>query len=266
MVLPLLKLVSACGLLTLAATTAFAQSSPCPQATKAFGIPGAAASLAGCPFSAVIETESTQSLADGTRIQKKFKALVYRDSAGRIRFETYAPTNPGTDFPATSNMVQIFDPVAGFWYVFIPQTAVGSRHRLNEPATSPGVPQRSSASDSASTQSQEPEPVVENLGSKLLEGLLVNGRRITRTIPVRAEGNDRVLTVVVETWESLDMGITLLQQNSDPRSGNAIKRMTNLKRTEPDAAVHHGGAAQDSEPDFVHSCDALHEGPTDVLE
>jgi hypothetical protein len=60
---------------------------------------------------------------------------------------------------------------------------------------------------------------------------------MTQTIPVGAEGNDRALTVVVETWESRDMGIILLQKNSDPRSGNSIKRMTNLKRTEPDAAL-----------------------------
>src|ERR1700740_3326861 len=104
-------------------------------------------------------------------------------------------------------------------------------------ATSPAFPQRSSAPDSASTPNPVPEAVIENLGSKLLEGLWVNGRRITRTVPAGAEGNERVLTVVVETWESLDMGITLLQQNSDPRSGNAIKRMTNLKRTEPSAAL-----------------------------
>ena len=101
MALPLLKLVSVCELLALAATTAFAQSSPCPQATKSYGIPGAAASLTGCPFSAVIETETTQSLADSTHIQKKFKGVVYRDSAGRIRFEKYAPTNPGTDVTVT---------------------------------------------------------------------------------------------------------------------------------------------------------------------
>jgi hypothetical protein len=237
MELPLLKLVSACGLLTLAATTAFAQSSPCPQATKSYGIPGAAASLAGCPFSAVIETESTQSLADGTQIRKKFKGLVYRDSAGRIRYETFAPTNPDADFPAAPNMVHIFDPVAGFSYVLFPETAVGLRHRLNESAKSPAVPQRSAALVSASTQSQEPEPVIEKLGSKLLEGLSVCGSRMTQTIPVAAEGNDRALTVVVETWESRDMGIILLQKNSDPRSGNSIKRMTNLKRTEPDAAL-----------------------------
>jgi hypothetical protein len=69
-----------------------------------------------------------------------------------------------------------------------------------------------------------------------LEGLLVKGQRITRTIPVGAEGNDRVLTVVVEAWES-DLGITLLQKNSDPRSGDSIKRMTNLNRTESAASL-----------------------------
>jgi len=176
MVLPILKLASACGLL--AATAAFPQSLRCPQATKSYGIPGAAASLVGCPFSAVVETESTQSLANGSQIRKKFKGLVYRDSAGRIRYEKYAPTNPDTDFPSVPNMVQIFDPVAGFSYVFFPETAVASRHRLSEPPTSPGVPQRSaeSASVSASTQTQEQAPVVENLGSKLLEGLWVDGR------------------------------------------------------------------------------------------
>ena len=70
-----------------------------------------------------------------------------------------------------------------------------------------------------------------------MEGLLVTGRRITQTIPVGAEGNDRVLMVVREIWESYDLGITLLRKSFDPRSGDSIKRMTNLKQTEPDAAL-----------------------------
>ncbi|MGB7434989.1 MAG: hypothetical protein WBR26_25770 [Candidatus Acidiferrum sp.] len=230
MVPPLLKLVSACGLLTLAATTAFAQSSPCTQASKYGLLASAPASLAGCPLSAVIQTETTQSLADGTRIQKKFKNLVYRDSAGRIRYEFYAPTNPDKDFPAASNMIYIFDPVAGFSYLLWPETARGSRHRIGEPPPS-------SAAPSATAQHEESEATVENLGTMWLEGLLVKGRRITHTIPEGAEGNDRALTVVVEAWESSEMGITLLQKNSDPRSGNSTKRMTNLKRTEPDSAL-----------------------------
>jgi hypothetical protein len=214
----------------------------CPQTGKGYGIPGAAASLAACPFSAVIEIESTQTLADGTHVQKKFKGLVYRDSAGRIRYETYAPTDSDKDFPEAPNMIQIFDPLAGFSYIFFPQTAFASRHRLNDPARSSGVntqTQHSSAPVSTSTQSQDggKEPVEESLGPKLMEGLLVTGRRITQTIPVGAEGNDRVLMVVREIWESYDLGITLLRKSFDPRSGDSIKRMTNLKQTEPDAAL-----------------------------
>jgi hypothetical protein len=83
----------------------------------------------------------------------------------------------------------------------------------------------------------EPEPVVEALGSQQLEGLLVIGRRITRTIPVGVEGNDHVLTTVTETWASSVMGITLLKKSSDPRSGDMVRRMTNLRQTEPNAAL-----------------------------
>jgi hypothetical protein len=151
MVLPLLKLVSACGLLTLAATTAFAQSSPCTQASK-YGLASAPASLAGCPLSAVIETETTQSLADGSHIQTKFKGVVYRDSAGRIRYETYAPASPNTDFPAAPNMIWILDPAAGYQYLLWPETAVASRHRLGESATNSRAPQSSSAAASAAEQ------------------------------------------------------------------------------------------------------------------
>ena len=156
------------------------------------------------------------------------------------RLHSDAPTDPDKDFPEAPNMIHIYDPVAGFWYILKPQTAVASRNRLNDPATGPKVdtqPQHSSAPVSASTQAPDPEPVVERVRSQLLEGLLVTGRRITRTIPVGAEGNDRVLTVVTETWDSSAMGITLLQKSSDQRSGDVIKRMTNLRQKEPDAAL-----------------------------
>jgi hypothetical protein len=238
----LLDAMLLCGLLSLAGNTAIAQTqhNACPKTGKSYGIPGAAAALAGCPFSAAIERESTQTLGDGTRIEMKFKAAVYRDSLGRVRYETYAPTSPDNDFPEAPNMIHIFDPVAGFSYILMPQTAVVSRHRLNDPATGPKTetqPKHSSAQVSTSTQMPEPEPIVEQLGSQVLEGLLVTGRRITRTIPAGKEGNDRVLIIVTESWESSVMGITLLQKNSDPRSGEVVRRMMNLKQVEPDAAL-----------------------------
>jgi hypothetical protein len=55
---------------------------------------------------------------------------------------------------------------------------------------------------------------------------------MTKTIPVGAEGNDRALKTVVETWTSPEMGITLLKRRFDPRSGTEEARMSNLQRTE----------------------------------
>jgi hypothetical protein len=70
-----------------------------------------------------------------------------------------------------------------------------------------------------------------------MEGLSVTGRKITTTILAGAEGNDRVLTLVTEIWESSVMGVTLLKMSSDPRTGDLVRRMTNLRETEPDAVL-----------------------------
>ena len=62
----------------------------------------------GAPYSAVEVNESTQMLADGTRIHNENQTQVYRDSEGRMRRET--PTD-----------VTIWDPVANASYVLNPK-------------------------------------------------------------------------------------------------------------------------------------------------
>jgi len=240
MVLPLLKLVSACGLLTLATTTAFGQSQS--SACVSSGKPGLiqVASLVGCPFSAVIENETFQTLADGTHVHKKFKAMIYRDSSGRTRYESYSPTDEESH--ESPNLVFIVDPVAGYRYYLMPESATATRTLLNEASANPSTknqPQHSPANESASEQAQNsrPAPVNERLGTQQMQGLVVTGRRQTYTIPIGAEGNDRPLVVVSEIWYSSAMGITLLDKRSDPRSGEIEKRVTNLKQTEPDPAL-----------------------------
>ena len=63
----------------------------------------------GLPYSADEITESTQVLADGTRIHRETKVTVYRDSEGRTRRET-------------PDSITISDPVAGSSYVINPKT------------------------------------------------------------------------------------------------------------------------------------------------
>src|SRR5262245_44713567 len=71
----------------------------------------------GAPYSATVTTESTQTLADGTKINRQSTGAVYRDSEGRTRNEeTFNGVGP---FAANGNpkqMVFVNDPVAGVNY------------------------------------------------------------------------------------------------------------------------------------------------------
>src|ERR1700751_994585 len=132
----LLNMMLLCGLVSLVDYTAMAQTqvSACPPVEKPTLRVSQVGALTGCPFSAVIQNIHSQTLADGTHVQTKSKTVVYRDSLGRIRVESYAPTD------TVPSVIQISDPAAGFSYMLLPQkSAIAYRHTLNEPAPGPKV-------------------------------------------------------------------------------------------------------------------------------
>ncbi len=80
-----------------------------------------------------------------------------------------------------------------------------------------------------------PEPgtaKVEDLGTKMLEGVQVKGTRATTTIPAGQIGNDRDIEVVDERWYSPELQLTILTTHSDPRSGQTTYKLTNIQRLE----------------------------------
>src|ERR1051326_3702802 len=68
----------------------------------------------GAPYSGEEVNETNQVLADGTRIHRETRAMVYRDSEGRTRRET--PEN-----------IIINDPVANATYILNPKTMTGQK-------------------------------------------------------------------------------------------------------------------------------------------
>ncbi|MCH8618669.1 hypothetical protein [Undibacterium sp. TS12] len=64
-------------------------------------------------YSAEIITEKTQTLADGNQISNKMSSLVYRDNAGRTRYEV-------RDNKGNVSQILITDPVENSRYVIIP--------------------------------------------------------------------------------------------------------------------------------------------------
>jgi hypothetical protein len=68
----------------------------------------------GAPYSTEEINETSQTLADGTRIHRENRATVYRDSEGRTRRET-------------ADGITITDPVANVTYLLDPKTMTGQK-------------------------------------------------------------------------------------------------------------------------------------------
>jgi hypothetical protein len=75
----------------------------------------------------------------------------------------------------------------------------------------------------------------ELLGSRDFDGVRADGKRTTRTIPAGAIGNEKPIAIVSERWFSPDLNVVVMTRNLDPRSGETVYRLTNIKRGEPSA-------------------------------
>lgn len=259
----------AASILALFASAAYAQvagsgSPPVRQGSMTMNMGGTAFMgpvVTGAPYSATEVMEHTQTLADGTHItQKPRTTLMFRDSQGRTRTERPMFGGPyGGDGGPT--MIQIQDPVAGFQYTLDQQDHVAHRVALTRPggvgagtgvaramvsgtltATLPPPPpariaQSAAVSGGNGTEVNRPERSVEPLGTQTMEGVTVEGRRVTTTIPIGMQGNDRPIVSTTETWTSPDLKVMVLMKNSDPRNGENITRLTNITVGEPDPAL-----------------------------
>lgn len=76
------------------------------------------------------------------------------------------------------------------------------------------------------------ERTTTSLGTKNFDGVLAEGKMVSYTIPAGKIGNVKPITVSSETWYSPDLQITVYSKHSDPRSGDVIYRVANLKRSE----------------------------------
>jgi hypothetical protein len=192
--------------------------------------------VTGLPYMADETNETTQILRDGNRITHTSIAKVSRDSEGRTRHEVYRNSSQGVpeDSPA---FINISDPVAGVSYNLDPRTHTARKREMrvatnSRPANTTG-PNAQQPNDQARPESIRPESRSESLGSQVIEGLNAKGERITTVIPAGAEGNEQPIEIVTEVWISPELHIPLLQKSDDPRRGQTVTQVTNIRRDEP---------------------------------
>lgn len=196
----------------------------------------------GAPFSATATSETTQTLQDGTVIHRTASSALYRDSQGRSRREaTFSGFGPLATAGKTHTMVMINDPVAGTHYILNTEEKVARKMnpRIGDASGVPGkagiheqkMQQRTAQEEAAGEISKE------SLGTQVINGVNVEGTRITRTIPAGRIGNDRAINVIFERWYSPDLQMVVKSTRSDPRFGTTTYTMTNIQRAEPAASL-----------------------------
>jgi hypothetical protein len=220
---------------------------------------GPTAPVKAAPYSATINNESVQTLADGNRIVQTNTGTVSRDSQGRTRQDAALPAIGNLSAASAPHLVFIQDPVAGTSYTLNltdktawknpmplagtggPSAAAGSgtffiQTASGVPPVPPPPPPMIALTKHLATDEQ-PEANTESLGSQTMEGVVVNGVRTTHTIPAGQIGNDRPISIVTEVWTSTDLRTIVSSNRNDPRMGEQTFRLTNIVRAEPDPSL-----------------------------
>jgi len=197
--------------------------------------------IKGAPYTATAITENTQVLGDGNRIVHKNTAFIARDGQGRTRREE----NFGEVGGLHVNGGKIFfisDPTTGTDYVLNPDeqaARVVKREggQREEPRIT--IQRRKLPEGEMRVHSPEwsAESKNESLGTQVIEGVTCEGHRETKVIPAGAIGNERPIEISSESWTSTDLHVLVLRKRNDPRLGETVYRLTNIKLGEPDPSL-----------------------------
>jgi hypothetical protein len=197
--------------------------------------------LKGAPYSATVKATRDQKLADGNAIHSSATTHQARDSAGRTMSQISAGCNYGPDGQLLPLIrVTVNDPESRTsisWGVNDSSPKVVRIVHQPEPVplSSAEKVQRQQAAQMRPQSRTEVHS--ENLGSKIIVGVVADGSRTTRTIPAGEEGNDLPLETVEETWIAKDLRLVMLRTYDDPRSGRLKIEVVELNQGEPDPGL-----------------------------
>lgn len=188
----------------------------------------------GAPFTASFSRHTTQTLADGNTIDRTTTGNLARDSEGRTQRDVTLPAIGAWAASGTApQAVFINDPVAGVHYILHPDRKVA--RKIPPPPGSPGV--LNSGRIQKFAEAWQKETTTVSLGTQTMEGLAVEGTRTTRTIPPGEIGNAKAIEIVTEKWYSPDLQTYVMTKHTDPRVGETVFQLTNIKRRDPPAPL-----------------------------
>jgi hypothetical protein len=175
------------------------------------------------PYKAQYKTTRMATQTDGTTITRESTEVRAADSAGRWMTATTQPAQSGTQTPITHVVVADFvDRTKSSWEVPGKQATVT--------AMGPKCSTRRVRTD---------KPPAELLGTRTINGIEANGRRVTWSIAAGQAGNDAPSVRTSETWHAAAPGLwtLLVRAVYDSPRNKTTTELVNLTRTEPDPAM-----------------------------
>ncbi len=200
------------------------------------GIPYMTPPVAGAPYSGTQINQRIQTLPDGTKLTSEGAVLhVYRDAAGRTRTER--PVAVPSSIKNPPYIVEINDTIANQKIVLDTVNRVAHRTAMQPFPDNIKDSIMAGLSGVPLPADNRPGSTTEQLGQKMIDGLVVVGWRRSNIVPAGAMGNDRALTITTEFWVSPELKVPLLTKALDPRIGEMIIALTDISRAEPDAVM-----------------------------
>jgi hypothetical protein len=194
--------------------------------------------VTNAPFTAQVVNEHIEKLQDGSAVDNKTTGTVARDSYGRTNRQiTMGALGPISSSGKAANLAFISDPVGKANYALdndhktfekLPMMRGRGGNFTGRSGTPPPPP---------GGGANRPHPNEETLPSKSIDGLLVQGTRITHTIPAGKIGNSNAIVSTTERWYSPDLHMIVSETTTDPRFGTTTFQLTNINRAEPDASL-----------------------------
>jgi hypothetical protein len=252
------------ALLTSAVNAARAGESSAPAIDRTVQItvaPGADMSMAGLgprlavknlPYVLDIVKEHQRILGDGNQISQRSIARGYRDSAGRTREESL-------DDSGEVRFIVIKDPEAGIHWMLNPRSKTATKMTMPGRFAMMLRPDRDAGAGAGAGAGARNTSMLAHLNSSLsdafgdmkwakkatrrdlppreIDGVKATGQLRSYEIPAGEAGNRNAIVVSDETWYAPELRITLSSKHSDPRTGDAVFRIENLKREEPAPAL-----------------------------
>lgn len=208
--------------------------------------------VTGAPFSAQVTRETVQVLSDGTRVDRKVTENIARDSAGRTRREmTLTNIGPLSASGQVPHIAFIRDPSAGKSYILNEdrQTVFTMNRPVRAGANGNG---RWMTRQNAQNAHANPNVQTTSLGTKTIDGLTVQGTKVTRTIPAGRIGNDKPIVITREEWYSSELQMVVSSTRTDPRFGTTTYQLTNINRSEPSETLFTVPSGYSAAPQRFH--------------